>query len=317
MRVGQNPAKNLKEVAHPERITIAVLNYIPFQNGFYAESLDVLKACLQSARDGADLPFDMMVFDNGSCRDVVQYLVEEKEAGRIQFLVLSQKNLGKGGAWNYIFNAAPGEIIAYCDSDALFYPGWLSKSVQILETYPRVGMITARPLRTSPELYSATMDWVRDTPEATVEEGQLQSWEMFEEFNKTLNYGIEKDREIFDSTQDVKITYKGVTAFAGANHFQFVGWKETLRSFTPFQMDKPMGQVRMLDKRLNECGYLRLMTADPLVQNMSNTLPDELRDQPRQEPQKRTGMRKRIANLAPFRKVLLWLHDAIFRLYNE
>ncbi len=115
----------------------------------------------------------------------------------IQFLVLSEKNLGKGGAWNYIFNSAPGEIIAYCDSDALFSPGWLSRSVQVLETYPRVGMITARPLRTSPELYTATMAWAQATPEVSIEEGQLQSWEMFEEFNQTLNYGEEKDPRNF------------------------------------------------------------------------------------------------------------------------
>jgi hypothetical protein len=30
MRIGQNPAKYVKEVAKPERITVAVGNYIPF-----------------------------------------------------------------------------------------------------------------------------------------------------------------------------------------------------------------------------------------------------------------------------------------------
>ena len=38
-----------------------------------------------------------------------------------------------------------------------------------------------------------------------------------------------------------------------------------------------MGQVRMLDQRMNEAGYLRLMTVDSLAQNMSNSLPQELR----------------------------------------
>jgi hypothetical protein len=46
MRIGQNPAKFIGKVAQPERITVAVLNYIPFQAGFYAELLDVLKANL-------------------------------------------------------------------------------------------------------------------------------------------------------------------------------------------------------------------------------------------------------------------------------
>jgi len=48
MRIGQNPAKFVNEVAKPERITVAVLNYIPFLSGFYAEMLDVLKVCLNS-----------------------------------------------------------------------------------------------------------------------------------------------------------------------------------------------------------------------------------------------------------------------------
>jgi hypothetical protein len=37
-------------------------------------------------------------------------------------------------------------------------------------------------------------------------------------------------------------------------------------------MDKPMGQVRQLDKRMNDAGLLRLMVSDPLAMNMSNTL---------------------------------------------
>ena len=132
MRKGQNPAKFVNQVAKPERVTVALLNYIPFQSGFYAEALDVLKVSLESMRRDAGLPFDLMVFDNGSCPEVRDFLVAEKEAGRIQYLLLSEKNLGKGGAWNIMLNAAPGEMIAYTDNDAYFYPGWLSRSVHIL-----------------------------------------------------------------------------------------------------------------------------------------------------------------------------------------
>jgi len=61
MRKGQNPAKFVKDVAHPERITVALLNYIPFLSGFYAETLDVLKVCMESMRKDAGLSFDLMV----------------------------------------------------------------------------------------------------------------------------------------------------------------------------------------------------------------------------------------------------------------
>src|SRR5512133_1632396 len=99
MRVGQNPAKYVKTVTRPERFTVAVLNYVPFLSGFYSEALEVLKVCLNSARKDAGLPFDLLVFDNGSCEEVKNYLVNEQDEGRIQYLYLSEKNLGKGGAW--------------------------------------------------------------------------------------------------------------------------------------------------------------------------------------------------------------------------
>src|SRR5262245_50546131 len=96
LRKGQNPAKFVKDVPKPERITVALLNYIPFLSGFYAETLDVLKVCIESMRKNAGLLFDLMVFDNGSCEEVREYLVNEKEEGRIQYLILSEKNMGKG-----------------------------------------------------------------------------------------------------------------------------------------------------------------------------------------------------------------------------
>src|SRR5574340_1813994 len=165
MRKGQNPAKFVNTVSRPERITAAVLSYVPFLSGFYTEALDVLRACLNSMHDRAGLPFDTMVFDNGSCGEVREYLRAEHEAGRIQYLVLSEKNVGKGGAWNLILGGAPGEIIAYCDSDVLFSPDWLRRSVEVLETFPNVGMVTARPFHTPPNLYSATVMWAKEHAE--------------------------------------------------------------------------------------------------------------------------------------------------------
>jgi cellulose synthase/poly-beta-1,6-N-acetylglucosamine synthase-like glycosyltransferase len=139
--------------------------------------LDVLKVSLESMRKDAGLPFDLMVFDNGSCPEVRDFLVKEKEEGRIQYLILSEKNMGKGGAWNVMLAGAPGEIIAYTDADVLFSPNWLSRSVELLETFPNVGMVTARPFRTSPEFYESTLEWAKEN--ATLDEGQFIPWETF------------------------------------------------------------------------------------------------------------------------------------------
>ncbi|MFM8426173.1 MAG: glycosyltransferase family A protein [Chloroflexota bacterium] len=320
MRKGQNPAKFVKDVARPERITVALLNYIPFLSGFYAETLDVLKVSLESMRKDAGLPFDLMIFDNGSCEEVRNFLIQEKEEGRIQYLILSEKNMGKGGAWNVMLAGAPGEIIAYTDSDVLFSPNWLSRSVELLETFPNVGMVTARPYRTSPELYTSTLEWAKKN--ATLDEGQFIPWETFLEFNLSLGQTEEENVKVYAETSDWRIQYKGVTALAGASHWQFTAYKTTLQQFLPFDMDKPMGQVRQLDKRMNDAGLLRLMVSDPLAMNMSNTLGylrGELKKEERRKTSspkgKKVGIGKRVLELPPIKKMLLAVYNKIFSWY--
>lgn len=346
MRKGQNPAKFVKDVARHERITVALLNYIPFLSGFYAETLDVLKVCMESMRKDAGLPFDLMVFDNGSCEEARDFLVNEKEERRIQYLILSEKNVGKGGAWNVILAGAPGEIVAYTDSDVLFSPNWLSRSVEILETFPSVGMVTARPFRTPPEFYESTLKWAREN--AKLEEGQFIPWETFLEFNLSLGQTEEENRKVYEETRDWRITMSlrgavlwprsnpllneetaswheaplaatsdEIVAFAGASHWQFTAYKSTLQQFLPFEMDKPMGQVRQLDKRMNDAGLLRLMVSDPLAMNMSNTLGYLRGELKGSAPKKRPSLGKRLLELAPIKKLLLAIYNKIFRLYYE
>ncbi len=313
MRKGQNPAKFVKDVARPERITVALLNYIPFLSGFYAETLDVLKICLESMRADAGLPFDLMVFDNGSCEEVREFLVNEKEEGRIQYLILSEKNMGKGGAWNVMLTGAPGEIITYTDADVLFSPNWLSRSVEILETFPSVGMVTARPFRTPPEFYESTLKWAREN--ATLDEGQFIPWETFLEFNLSLGQTEEENKKVYAETKDWRIQYKGVTAIAGASHWQFTAYKSTLQGFLPFDMDKPMGQVRQLDKRMNDAGLLRLMVSDPLAMNMSNTLGYLRGELKTQGAKRKVGFGKRVLEIGFIKKILLAVYNKIFNWY--
>lgn len=315
MRVGQNPAKSIEHVPQPEKVTVAVVSYIPFLSGYYASSLDVLKACLDSIRKNTGEAFDVLVFDNASCSEVRDYLTGEQNQGRIQYLVLSDKNIGKGGAWNFIFAAAPGDYIAYSDSDVYFKPGWLSHSLELLSTFPNVGMITGRPMRTPERHYTTTLDWANHTPGVSLEKGRFQTWEMYKEHNDSLGVSVEQTKEWFESSRDVRITYQGLSAYVGAAHFQFVGPKSVLKSMVPLQMDRPMGQVRSLDEKLNQAGYLRLSTCQPLVRHLGNRLDLKLEDRVSDGPRTTARNEHFIFNLPPVKRSLLWLYDRIFRLY--
>jgi hypothetical protein len=117
------------------------------------------------------------------------------------------------------------------------------------------------------------------------------------------------------SQRTLAATSNEIVAFAGASHWQFTAYKSTLQQFLPFDMDKPMGQVRQLDKRINDAGLLRLMVSDPLAMNMSNTL-GYLRGELNQVGKKKTvSFGKRVLDVGFIKKILLAVYNKIFSWY--
>lgn len=317
MRKGQNPAKFVNTVAKPSDITVVVLSYIPYQSGFYANTLQVLDTCLKSIRNETQLDFDLMVFDNGSCEKVQKYLLEEKVKGNIQFLILSEKNLGKGGAWNIIFEAAPGDLIAYADSDIYFHENWLSKSKEILDIYPNVGMVTARPYITDHKYNTNTLEWANSKEEVITESGKLLSWENISSFLLSLGRTEEEIINEFESNDVTRLTFKEIDAIVGASHWQFLTRKETIKKFLPFDMSRPMGQVNRLDQRMNEERYLRLMTPEVLVDNLSNTLEENSFESVKNKKNKQKKFIYHLLDLPFIKSILLFIHHRIFLAYFD
>lgn len=319
MRAGQNPAKFLeKQSVELQRVTAAILTYIPYLEGYYADSLDVLDLCLSSLRTNTEPPFDLLVFDNGSGEQAREFLQAKHQEGELDFLLLSKENIGKGRAWDVIFDAAPGEIIAYADSDVYFQRGWLREALDILETFPNVGMVTCRPMRTYPEGHTATIEWAESNPEAELSVGRFMDWETFREHDVNLGQDEAEVRERYDRTEDVRISYGGMSAYAGAAHWQFVAYKHVLTQLTPLGIERPLGDDRKLDDALNRDGFLRLMTVEPLVRHMGNTLPEDLSvSAPRLRAtvdQKRT-LGRQLLEWPPLRRLLLGIYNRIFRWY--
>jgi hypothetical protein len=76
-----------------------------------------------------------------------------------------------------------------------------------------------------------------------------------------------------------------------------------------------MGQVRQLDKRMNDAGLLCLMVSDPLAMNMSNTLGylrGELKDAEKTSSpkgKKRVSFGKRVLEIGFIKKILLAVYQ--------
>jgi hypothetical protein len=311
MRVGHNPARFIENVDQPAEITVAVVNCIPFMSGYYEQSLDVLKVVIESldtTREDAH-PYDVMIFDNHSCAEVRTYLKEASDQGKIQYLVLSDQNIGKIGAWNYMFGAAQGKYVVFADGDIGFRPGWLNASLELFEIFPNVGMVTARPLRTPKEYSSATIEW--GLREKVLEEGRFLSREIYWEHARSIER-LENEGDPNLPVRMTRLTYSGKVAYAGATHFQFMAKRETLQQIIPLPSEQPMRGERALDVAINQMGLLRLMTEQALVWHMGNRLTGD--EQVAGKPE-RKSLLKKILWLPGIRHFLLWLNNQIFKLY--
>jgi glycosyltransferase involved in cell wall biosynthesis len=314
MRLGQNPAKYIDTVAQPAAVTLTVVSCIPLLSGYHEHSLEVLKACLASMRENAEIAFDLMVFDNHSCRQVRTYLADSYDQGLIQYLVLSDRNIGKTGAWNFMFGAAQGEYVGYADSDVYFHRGWLKASLGLFEAFPKTGMVTARPLRTQVKLSTATTAWAQRSG-VRLEEGRLIEWQAYAEHEMSLGHSEEQVRAAYESGSDIRLSYKGKRAYVGAGHFQFLARKQALGQVMPLPSKKPMRDMNTIEGKLNDLGYLRLCTEEPLVSHMGNQVPSWLR--PARLLRRQRPLLKQLLWSRPVRYVLLGAYSNIFRWYFE
>ncbi len=322
MRVGANPVKNKQPaISPPKPVTVVVICYIPYLSGYFQHSLDVLKLSLTSIRENtADEAYDLLVFDNGSCEQVKDYLTKLKNENKIQYLILSSTNVGIPGAWNISFNAAPGKYVAFSDYDIYFYPGWLTEHLRIFDKFPHVGMVTGTPIRPPLKYSSATLEWAEAQSELEIKRGVLQSWEDFRTHTKSLGMSEIESEESYHHGEDILLKLGENEVFIGAGHFQFVALKEVLEKVTPFPNKIAMGNERLLDQRINELGLLRLTLNRKFVQHLGNVPSPEFLEQNDGLWRKYStiGSVERKAgfwNIPIIKKVLLKIYNSIFEIY--
>jgi glycosyltransferase involved in cell wall biosynthesis len=331
MRYGQNPLKmQNKPVKPPAPVTVGVLNCIPEQTGYFQGVFDSLKLCLASIREYADRPFDLLVVDNGSCPEVQAYLIAQLNAGRIDYLVLNQRNLGKFNAVMQLLHAAPGDQIFYTDGDIYFKPGWMQAHIEIADTFPDVAMVGGVPLRNHAENFtSTTLRWVEENQDQlAVEQGDLIPAEWSREFSQSIGWPPDKFMERWGGLQDCRITYRGVTAFVGASHMQYLTSRKAMEQVPHRRSEKALTSEddEYIDRRLCDSGMLRLSTAQPYVYHLGNSLTsapwlvDEYRRLVQEEPsdiERTVPQRDRhwFWGRGPVRTVLRTIHEWTFDKY--
>jgi len=164
----------------------------------------------------------------------------------------------------------------------LFLPGWLERSLEVLEAFPEAGMVTAQPARRDLSLDGDALSNIERTVSLKVEKGELLPPEYLEVHR--IGLGVQRDeyqRQI-TGRHDVRISRGDITVYVAASHFQFLTKKAILHLIFPLHVTIPLGPVDdlELDKAVNRLGYWRLSTAEYLVHHIGNRLPTDQEELP-------------------------------------
>jgi len=301
------------------------LTYLPEQVGYFEYRLESTRLCLESLIAHTQEPYDLMVFDNGSCKALTDYLTRMRDEGKIDYLFLSARNVGKVSALKFIFSAAPGETIAYTDDDVFFLPNWLEPHLQILETYPNVGMVSGFYIRPHMSYgIQSTMSFA-NRDDVQMQKGLIIPKEWEQHYIDNMGRTWDKYNEEIDGLEDVAISYKGIEALVSAGHHQFVARRDVMLEALPGGWsDQLMGQMRELDTVVDNLGYLRLNTRQPVTRLLGNVTSPELAAEARSYGLKAAAPRVRELSRfetwlyrLPVIQALAWrLYNLMYRIIN-
>lgn len=335
LRTGLNPSKMKGSPAYqPRQVGVATLTYVPSLQGYFRDALDIIQVHLSSMRSSMDQEVNTMVFDNGSCPEVVRYLESQWQSGLIDWLTLSRHNLGKNGALNWIFSAMPNEYIAYSDSDVFFRSGWLEESLKIFQVFDRAGMVSAQPvffdfLRGQGTTIQQIEEYAGDFSIAKLK----PTPEIVEEYCDGIDASDELRKEFLNQDLTVAIHSKtGFQAVTTATDMQFMLKKEVIKSLVPLPIAGALTAKDAIDipMGVEKLGYWLLSTDKPYVWHMGNALDSDLnteikslftaperRSQTSQSDDAQGGMKLKIkSSIRRNLKRFSWLRRKAERLYG-
>ena len=281
-RIGRHPLKEKsinKPQINPKEITITTIVYIPSMSDYWSNSFDVLKLFFDSLLKNTQPVYDLMVFDNGSCKRIIEYLIDLRDRGIIQYLILSEKNHRKLGALNFLLQSAPGKYISYADSDVFFLPEWLNKSLDILKTFPKAGKVTALPIVGGDTTVISRQSYLEalNDESINVQTGKIVQDKYILAHLKSLGRKFENLSS--NDRKDTLLIKKEANALLSTADFQFTIKKNAVKDVLPLVITRDEDYYDpiyspILEKKLDEYGWWQLSTMDYLIHHMGNQIPD-------------------------------------------
>ncbi len=120
-----------RKLRYPD-VSIIMLTY---------NALEYTKKCVDSVLRHTDLPYELIMVDNGSSDGTVEYLKELQEKHAQVKVIFNKQNKGFARGNNQGARKARGKYLLFMNNDLLVSEGWLEDLVAGIEKDNKIGMI--------------------------------------------------------------------------------------------------------------------------------------------------------------------------------
>lgn len=270
-----NPQKEERKVAMTTHHRIVIVVYIPNEEGFYKNSLNVFKICLDSIIATINSYAAITIVNNGSfdkVSSILEFYLKEK---KIDTLISHNTNIGKIDAQIGAARGVREKYITLTDADILFVKGWQEKVEEIFAAFPKVGSVSPIPVRTG--VLAGTSSVLKQIILKKLKFKYITIPDNLENYNKflaSINWNLETDK----SKKWPVVECNGIKAIVGSAHQVLTIDRDILFTTSPSNPSLTLvggnSEHNYVDVPIDKAGKLRLGTFNNFAFHMGNSLED-------------------------------------------
>jgi hypothetical protein len=270
MRTSGNPIKENNSKTPPyKRHRIIMPVFIPHQDDFYRDALQIFRICIDSLIATVSLEHvSITVIDNASIPEVGEYLLPLLNAGKIDQYLRNTVNRGKADAIIGHAKSCYEPFITISDADVLFLPGWLARIEKVYCAFPQAGVVCPFPAPNLRYLH-CNSTWINHL--GRLHGGKVVPDDTFDELEQTLGlpgFYTAAERRIQIS---LKPAIEQHQVLIGAGHFVACYRKCIFDRmyYTPKRQGLKSG-LRDIEATVDRLGLSRLSIGENAVKHMGN-----------------------------------------------